>query len=247
MWYCFPCARGGGVKDFALAVGEPWGTIRHSTRERARFAVQARRRQAEEQARAILQRRKDERDAALWAAWGDAHTAATEAAELLALFFRRPDLADEFPRLVSITESEYSDALFQKMVLEQRVAGEVGGCAAEYDGNPIDYLSQFGEKLDSLRAQSELKILKPDLAKLYTTDRALFGLAASLIKEKLGVSRGDLEATLKPTPDPAQEAPPPPLDDEWSDEPDPSAIDPLVYLEKKCRGELSASKSEACA
>jgi hypothetical protein len=125
VWYCHACGKGGGVKAFALAVGEQWGAERHSTRERARFAVQVRRRQAEEQSRAILQRRKDEREDTLWAAWCDANTAATEAAELLALFFRRPDLAEEFSRLVSRTESAYSDALFQKMVLEAQFAGEV--------------------------------------------------------------------------------------------------------------------------
>jgi hypothetical protein len=106
-------------------VGEQWGTERHSTRERARFAVQARRRQAEEQARAILHRHKDEWDDTLWASWCEANTEVTEAAELLALFFRRPDLAEDFPSLVSITEREYSDALSQKMVLEAQFAGEV--------------------------------------------------------------------------------------------------------------------------
>jgi hypothetical protein len=117
--------QGGGVKAFALAVGEPWGTERHSTRDRARFAVQARRRQAEEQARAILQGRKDTRDDTLWAEWCEANTEATHAAELLELFFRRPDLAEEFPCLVSVTEKEYSAALFRKMVLEGQFAGEV--------------------------------------------------------------------------------------------------------------------------
>ena len=81
VFFCFGCGKGGGVKDFALAVGEQWGTIRHSPRERARFAVQARRRQADEQARAILQQRKDEQDNTLWAAWFDANTEAKSAAD----------------------------------------------------------------------------------------------------------------------------------------------------------------------
>jgi hypothetical protein len=55
-------------------------------------------------------------------AWCEASTEATHAAELLGLFFRRPDLAEEFPRLVSITENEYSNALFRKMVLEAQFA-----------------------------------------------------------------------------------------------------------------------------
>ena len=113
------------MKAFSLAVGEPWGTEHYSHRDRTRFAIQTRRRQAEEQARAILQRRIDGRDDTLWAEWCDANTTATEAAELLALFFRRPDLAEEFPALVEKTESEYSDALFQKMGLEAQFAGEV--------------------------------------------------------------------------------------------------------------------------
>lgn len=125
LFHCFGCGRGGGVKDFALAVGEHWGTARYSHREQTRVAVQARRRDAEEQARAILQRRKDERDDTLWSAWCEANTEATQAAEVLALFFRRPDLAAAFPALVNKTESEYSDALFRKMVLEQQWAGEV--------------------------------------------------------------------------------------------------------------------------
>jgi hypothetical protein len=125
VWYCFPCHRGGGVKDFALAVGESWATERHSIRERTRFAATARRRQAEQNARAILERKKDERDTTLWAAWGEASTEATHAADLLGLFFRRPDLAEEFPVLVDKTESEYSDALFQKMLIEAQAAGEV--------------------------------------------------------------------------------------------------------------------------
>jgi hypothetical protein len=123
--HCFGCGWGGGIKDFALALGEQWGTKRHSTRERARFAVQARRRQAEEQARTILQGRKDKREDTLWAAWCEANTEAIHAAELLGLFFRRPDLAEEFPSLVARTESEYGEALFHKMLLEQQWAGEV--------------------------------------------------------------------------------------------------------------------------
>jgi hypothetical protein len=125
LFHCFGCGKGGGVKAFALAVGEPWGRERHNSRARARFAVQARRRQAEEQARVILQGRKDTQDDTLWAAWCEANTEATQAADLLGLFFRRPDLAEAFPNLAARAESEYSEALFEKMVLEQRFAGEV--------------------------------------------------------------------------------------------------------------------------
>ena len=125
VFHCFGCGKGGGVKDFALAVGEPWGTIRHSSRERARFAVQARTRQAEEQARAILQQRKDERDNTLWAAWFDANTEANSAAELLVLFFRHPNLGDEFFKLATRTEREYGEAVSRRAVLEAQLGGEV--------------------------------------------------------------------------------------------------------------------------
>ena len=125
VFHCFGCGKGGGVKAFALAVGEPWGTIRHNPRERARFAVQARRRQAEERARAILQRRKDEREAALWAAYFEVNDTAAAAAELLALFHRRLDLADEFSELATRTEREYGEAVSRRAVLDAQLGGEV--------------------------------------------------------------------------------------------------------------------------
>jgi DNA primase len=69
VFHCFGCGEGGGIRDFVLAVGEPWGRQSHSPRERTRLAVQARRWQAEERARAILQSWKDDREDALWAKW----------------------------------------------------------------------------------------------------------------------------------------------------------------------------------
>jgi hypothetical protein len=69
---------------------------------------------------------------------------------------------------------------------------------SNYDGNPIVYLAAFKEKLEPLRTQEELTLLKPDLADLYAADRAAFAVAANLIKEKLGVGRRDLEASIKP-------------------------------------------------
>ncbi|NOT55857.1 MAG: hypothetical protein HOP18_14760 [Deltaproteobacteria bacterium] len=125
VFYCFGCGVKGGVRAFAELVGEPWATSRLSTRASARFAVQARRREAEAKARAILTRRKDERDDTLWTQWCDANTTAMDAAELLGLFFRHPDLAEEFPHLLEVTESEYTEAVWQKMLAEQRYAGEV--------------------------------------------------------------------------------------------------------------------------
>lgn len=126
VWYCFGCGRGGGVKDFALAIGEQWVTqsavTTHATRrERACIAVQLRRREAEAQARAILQQRKDERDNALWSQWIVADTEASSAAELLALFFRRPDLEMEFSDLAERTEREYADVIHRRVMLEAQL------------------------------------------------------------------------------------------------------------------------------
>ena len=122
VWYCFPCGRGGGAKDFALLVGEEWGSSRSESRparaRRARF-------QAEQQARAILEQRAEQRDLALCAEHRELHTEALAAADVLGLFHRRPDLAAEFPKLVARTESEYSAALFKLIVVEGKLDGEV--------------------------------------------------------------------------------------------------------------------------
>jgi hypothetical protein len=90
-----------------------------------RHAALARRRHAEQQARAILQRRKEEREDALWAERGAVDNEAAHAAELLALFHRRPDLAAEFPDLLAKTEQEYGEVLFQRSLAEARIAGEL--------------------------------------------------------------------------------------------------------------------------
>lgn len=125
VFYCFGCGTGGGVKDFALAVGESWGTIHHSRRERARAAVHARRLHAEETARTILIRRKDEREFALWDAYFQVHDAANDASELLALFHRRPDLVGEFSLLVIHTEREYSEAVNKRALIEAQIAEDI--------------------------------------------------------------------------------------------------------------------------
>src|SRR5262249_39682201 len=126
VFHCFGCGKGGGVKAFAELVGEPWGNIHgKSHAARTRFAVQARRRQAEAQARAILQRRADERDKALCTAYREAHATVAGCAGLLALFHRRPDLAEEFSDVVKLTERDYADALFQCSLLEAQRDGEL--------------------------------------------------------------------------------------------------------------------------
>ena len=125
VYYCHGCGKGGGVKDFALAVGESWGTTCYNTRERARFAVQARRRKAEEQARAILANRLETQHKALCFENHAAINEANDAAELLAFFHRHSNLAEEFSELVTRTEQEYSDALFKQTVLEAQLQGEV--------------------------------------------------------------------------------------------------------------------------
>ena len=122
VFYCFGCGRGGGVRDFALGLGEPWGTTRSENREararRARF-------QAERQARAILERRAEEQNKQLCTEYRGLHGDALAAADLLSLFHRRPDLAAEFPELLASTECEYGKALFQCSMLEARLDREV--------------------------------------------------------------------------------------------------------------------------
>jgi CHC2 zinc finger len=126
VWYCFPCGEGGGVRRFAERVGEGWDRPPQAPRRaRAHRAAQARRREAEAQARAILRRRKDEREDALWAAWREANMDAYDAAELLALFHRRPDLAADFPDLVARTERAYGEAVFQRAIAQARLDGEL--------------------------------------------------------------------------------------------------------------------------
>jgi len=122
VWFCFPCNRGGGVKAFAIAVGEEWSHTRNESQttkaRRVRF-------QAEQQARTILARRAEERDRALCAAHRERYGAMLEARDLLSLFHWRPDLAEEFPGLVSTAERKYGETLFQLSVLEARLDGEV--------------------------------------------------------------------------------------------------------------------------
>lgn len=62
----------------------------------------------------------------------------------------------------------------------------------------IAYLSALSEELSVAQRQEEYTLLRPQLADLYKADRATFSLAAKLVKEKLGISRRDLEASLKP-------------------------------------------------
>lgn len=122
VFHCFGCGLSGGVKDFARLVGEPWGSTRSESgtakARRARF-------QAEQQARVILGRRAEERDKALCAEHRELYGEAIAAADLLALFWRRPDLAEEFSALVVRTEQEYGEALFKLTVLEAQLDGEV--------------------------------------------------------------------------------------------------------------------------
>ena len=123
-FHCFGCGVGGGVKRFAELVGEPWES---SQRESRAAKVRYARFQAERQARAILERRAEERDKQLCTEHRELYGEALAAADLLGLFYRRPDLAAEFPELVANTEREYGDLLFQCTVLEGKMDGWVGG------------------------------------------------------------------------------------------------------------------------
>jgi hypothetical protein len=110
------------VRDLAFALGESWGITRSES-----YAIQTRRARfhAERQARAILERREEERDKALCAAHREMYGEVLAAADLLALFWRRPDLAAEFPELLAQTEKEYGDVHFKLTVLEARLNREV--------------------------------------------------------------------------------------------------------------------------
>jgi hypothetical protein len=122
VFHCFGCGLGGSVKRFAELLGEPWGSTHSESRaakaRRARF-------QAERQARTILERRAEEQDKVLCVEHRELYGEALAAADLLRLFHRRPDLAAEFPELVTRTERGYGEVLFQCTVLEARLDGEV--------------------------------------------------------------------------------------------------------------------------
>lgn len=120
VFHCFGCGQSGGVKAFALAVGEEWNSTRSDSRvaraRRARF-------QAEQQARTILADRAEEPDKALCAQHRKAFAEVVAAGDLLILFHRRPDLAEEFPDLVARTEREYGEAAFRASILEAQLDG----------------------------------------------------------------------------------------------------------------------------
>lgn len=122
VFYCFGCGVTGGVKRFAELVGEPWGSTRSESRtakaRRARFL-------AEQQARAILERRAEEQDKQLSAELRTVQAEVDWCVYLLTLFHKRPDLAEEFSDLVAQTEKRCGEALFQLSILEARLDGEV--------------------------------------------------------------------------------------------------------------------------
>jgi DNA primase len=122
VFHCFGCGVSGGVKDFAQLVGETWGSTRsesHTAKaRRARF-------QAEQQARAILQQRAEERDKALCVEYRELYGQALSCVDLLSLFRRRPDLAEEFSDVLVETRQEYGAVLFKLCLLEARLDGEV--------------------------------------------------------------------------------------------------------------------------
>lgn len=125
VWYCHTCGKGGGVKDFALLVGEPWAIASLSRPERRRVAVSIHRREAAQQAHGIRQRREEERREDLFDDWRRVNRDVAFATELLALFYRRPDLEAEFFDLAAMTERDYSEAVSQRVLLEAKLDGEV--------------------------------------------------------------------------------------------------------------------------
>src|SRR5262249_6498954 len=118
VFHCFGCGLSGGVKRFAELVGEPRGNTRSESR--ATIARRARW-QAERQAREILERRKDQKDKVLRYAYRKLNDAAEWLAYLLGLFYRHPDLAEEFAELMSQTEKEYGEVMFRLPIVEARL------------------------------------------------------------------------------------------------------------------------------
>lgn len=126
LWYCFACGRGGGVKDFAELVGEPWPSARPprlmTKIQRAALA----RRKTEEEARAILKRRQEEWEEELLEKHREAGGDKVEAQDILEIFQRHPNLIEEVPGLLDVAERQYSEALNQLAVLGARLSGELG-------------------------------------------------------------------------------------------------------------------------
>lgn len=125
VWFCFSCAKGGSVKAFALAVGEPWATAALPRQERQRITVSLRRREAEQAARKILTKRQTERADKLWEEWRDADADAAQAAELMGIFHRHPHLVEEFSDLAAHAECDYAEAIHRRVYLEAQLDGEV--------------------------------------------------------------------------------------------------------------------------
>jgi len=99
VWYCHACNVGGGVKKFAELVGESWAVAALPRHERRRVAVSLRRRDAEQKARVILERRHEERLDTISEEWRAVNLDVMAAAELLAFFSRNPDLEAALPIL----------------------------------------------------------------------------------------------------------------------------------------------------
>jgi CHC2-type zinc finger protein len=121
LFYCFGCGVKGGAKKFAALVGEEWASTRRGSRtpnvRRARL-------QAEQQARAILQQRKDERCAALFVEFSERWREAASCDSILTLFQRRPDFATEFSDVRAQTERDYQEALSALAVIAVQLEKE---------------------------------------------------------------------------------------------------------------------------
>jgi hypothetical protein len=124
VFHCFGCGVGGGVKRFAELVGEPWPSSSLTRQERQRAAVSIRRRQAEQQARAILLQREEKWLDELFSVWREVNHDAANAADLLRVFHRWPHLTEEFSDLAAQAESEYGGAVSRRAILEAKMDGE---------------------------------------------------------------------------------------------------------------------------
>src|SRR5689334_6205705 len=125
IFHCFGCGASGGVKDFALLVGEPWERASLTQREKVQAAVSIRRREAESKALAILRQRKEKRLDELYAEWREVDRDAVKTAKILGFFYHRPGVAEKFPTLALRAERNYGAAIHRRVLLEAQIDGEV--------------------------------------------------------------------------------------------------------------------------
>jgi len=133
--YCFACGWSGDKIAFlqaalgldfkaALARLAELAGVELNSYRKTNIAEPARRR-AEAEAQAVLKHRQEEWEKELLAAHREAHEQAVEAADILELFWKHPELAKEMSELLNFVERQYSQAVDQLAVLGAKLDGEL--------------------------------------------------------------------------------------------------------------------------